>query len=195
MIGFAVGNGTSRKDYDLNRLNDHGLTVGCNRVFKVWDPDYIVTLDKCLLKEVEAWIEEHKPPWYWLSRYYPDGKRAWKSWLCINGALLKPTIEINQGWNNNSGVMAAAFLSELMRVKTCYMIGMDFFRQVPGEDNDLYAGNTGFAPGLIRVWNKLAESNPHTDFIRVGPIADIDREFYDNGLKGFTFIDYKDFPF
>jgi hypothetical protein len=193
-VGFAIGNGLSREFFDLDRLRGKGITVGCNYLYKHWAPDYLVTLDHGISETIGKMIADKPQPWKHLTRYYPDHDNK-RTWLCCNGEPVKPLIEINQGFNNNSGVMAAAYLAEIKRVHTLYLLGIDFFLDVPGRANDLYSRNTRQSAGLSRVWNLLVERNPQTTFIRVGTIHDRDAMFYDTKLIGFDFIDYKDFPY
>jgi hypothetical protein len=145
--------------------------------------------------EIRELVEYGWPrEWKWLTRYYPDHD-AKRTWLSCEGEPVLPLVEINQGYNNNSGVMAAAYLVEVQKVKECYLLGMDFFLPVPNRDNDLYIGNTRQSPGLAPVWNLLVERNPQTTFYRVGAIEERDREFFDTKLKRMTYIEsFEDMP-
>ena len=194
-VGFAIGNGLSREGFDLDRLRNNGTSIACNYIYNTWEPDYLVTLDTVPNQEIQDLIDYDWPRrWKWISRTRRNDTE-WRMWQTLEGKPERPIVDINRGYNNNSGVMAAAYLSEILEVETVYMIGIDFFLQVDNRDNDIIAGNTYFASGIVNVWNMLAKSNPETKFIRVGPIADKDCvDCYDK-LKGFTFIEYEDFPY
>jgi hypothetical protein len=194
-VGFAIGNGLSREDFDLNRLRGNGISIACNYIYNIWEPDYLVTLDNEANTEIQELVDYDWPrDWKWISRRKRDDAE-WRMWQTLEGVIERPIIDINKGYNNNSGVMAAAYLSEILKAETVYMLGMDFFLQVSDRDNDVFAGNTYFASGIVNVWNMLAEGNPQTEFIRVGPIADKDKEICYDKLKGFKFIDYDEFPY
>ena len=42
---YVIGNGPSRKDFDLNRLKDTGQTYGCNALYRDFMPDFIFSVD------------------------------------------------------------------------------------------------------------------------------------------------------
>lgn len=54
---FIIGNGTSRKDFDLTKITKaHGITIGCNAVHRdrsTW-PDYLVAIDDGIITEIES---------------------------------------------------------------------------------------------------------------------------------------------
>ena len=42
---YCIGNGPSRKDFDLNRLKATGQTYGCNALYRDFVPDFILGYD------------------------------------------------------------------------------------------------------------------------------------------------------
>ncbi len=42
---FLIGNGESRKDFDLNLLKEKGLIVGCNAIYRDIKPDILTCMD------------------------------------------------------------------------------------------------------------------------------------------------------
>ena len=38
---YCIGNGPSRKNFDLNRLKETGQTYGCNALYRDFMPDFI----------------------------------------------------------------------------------------------------------------------------------------------------------
>jgi hypothetical protein len=50
---FIIGNGKSRKDYDLERLRNHGTIYGCNALYRDFEPDYLVAIDEAITKEIQ----------------------------------------------------------------------------------------------------------------------------------------------
>ena len=42
---YVIGNGPSRKGFDLNRLKETGQTYGCNALYRDFIPDYIFSVD------------------------------------------------------------------------------------------------------------------------------------------------------
>ena len=49
---FCIGNGESRKDFDLERLRPHGKTYGCNGIYRDFRPDVLVAMDYNICHEI-----------------------------------------------------------------------------------------------------------------------------------------------
>ena len=49
-IAYIIGNGPSRKGLDLSTLD--GTTFGCNALFRDYSPDYLVSGDSTIIKEI-----------------------------------------------------------------------------------------------------------------------------------------------
>ena len=65
---FAIGNGESRKSIDLNKLRPHGITYGCNALYRDFQPDALVCVDPRMKSEV------------WLTDYLMENKGYFKEW-------------------------------------------------------------------------------------------------------------------
>ena len=187
-IGFVIGNGTSRAGFNLKWLRDRGVTIGCNYLYRDFDPDYLVALDIAMIEEITAYRAAHDTRAKFLSRRMSHGER-WGMKLLCNGEEIYDLKNLNAGLINNSGLLATAFLAEILKIDTIYMLGIDFFRRVPGGINDIYSGEIAYSSGLLPAWNMLTERNQKTDFIRVGEIIPSDEEFYMTQLYGFSLIE------
>ncbi|MCP4604495.1 MAG: hypothetical protein GY847_28895 [Proteobacteria bacterium] len=188
MIGYAIGNGLSRAGFDLTRLNGKGLTVGCNYIYRDYTPDYVVSLDSVICAYIRNCLPDRK--WKWLTREYTMGSY----YLTVDGKTVCRLSDVNGGAYNNSGILACAYLAQMRQVETLYMIGFDFLRRVPGSGtNNIYEGNTGQSKSFMSNWQRLVNLCPDTDFVRVGPIPDYDKEFYnDTEKRGFTLMQFED---
>ena len=51
MIAFIIGNGTSREHFDLQKLRK-GTVFGCNALYRVYEPDYLVAIDDGIIDEI-----------------------------------------------------------------------------------------------------------------------------------------------
>ena len=190
--GFLIGNGSSRAGFDLRRLNGRGMTVGCNYVFKDYDPDYIVAIDEYIVDELKDWLREgHDHKWKFIARVYLDG-RFW--WLCADQEKVVQFACINHRLNQDSGILGAYFLANTMHARRVYLLGVDFYRPVESGAKDVYSEGIPEKPKIELAWNTLIADHPATEFIRVGDIADSDRDWYETKLKGMTFIPYADLP-
>jgi hypothetical protein len=49
---FLIGNGESRKDFDLNLLKTHGKIYGCNGLYRVFTPDVLISVDHGIMHEI-----------------------------------------------------------------------------------------------------------------------------------------------
>ena len=41
-IGYVIGNGESRKDFDIRKLNNQGATYGCNALMRDYNVQNLV---------------------------------------------------------------------------------------------------------------------------------------------------------
>lgn len=184
-IGFAIGNGLSRKEFDLHELDGKGITVGCNWIFKDYYPDIIVAIDKVMK---DLFIEMEDRPFKWLTTNRNH------SILLLDGEKAMPVIEVNRTVGKNSGIIACSYLSKKERCDRVYMIGFDLFRIHPGmKSNDLYHDHLCRYKNFHKAFNMLSRDCPHTDFVRVGPIVEHDVEYFKVMDEYYTFIDYPEF--
>ena len=49
---FCIGNGESRKDFDLNKLKPHGKIYGCNALYRNFTPDVLIAVDGGIIHEI-----------------------------------------------------------------------------------------------------------------------------------------------
>jgi hypothetical protein len=49
---FIIGNGKSRKGFDLTALMGHGTIYGCNALYREFYPDYLVAIDDPMIYEI-----------------------------------------------------------------------------------------------------------------------------------------------
>lgn len=189
MIGITIGNGTSREGFDLNLIKGKAITIGCNSLYKDFEPDYLVAIDPVPDKEVREYRTSHQVSWKHLGRRLElDGN--WGLKLLCDDVEIYALKELNGGFVNNSGLLATAFMAEILKLRTIYLLGVDFFLGVPGKPNDIYGGNFGFSQNLVDAWNFLIPRNPKTKFYRVGPIPERNRAFYETQRqRGFNLIE------
>lgn len=49
---FCIGNGESRKGFDLHKLKPHGRIYGCNGLYRDFTPDVLIALDHGIMHEI-----------------------------------------------------------------------------------------------------------------------------------------------
>jgi hypothetical protein len=55
MIGFVIGNGESRKGFDLNKLVEYGPIFGCNALYRDFYPTTLIAVDDRMIKEINEY--------------------------------------------------------------------------------------------------------------------------------------------
>ena len=162
---FLVGNGPTRKDFDLDSLKTKGLIVGCNWAYRDFEFDIICSGDR----EVSAKIEKE---WSgdWIRRDDYGNKRNNRDnvyWNSHNEILCKlPQLNHAIGWN--TGRMAVYALSLKYKPSTIYLLGFDMDRTNIYEEANMDARWKGEDPSFVSGWNSLF-ARVVSKVIRVGP--------------------------
>ena len=65
---FCIGNGESRKDFDLEKLRPHGKIYGCNALYRDFTPDVLCAVDMGIMHEI------------YNSGYAQDNKCVFRDW-------------------------------------------------------------------------------------------------------------------
>jgi hypothetical protein len=197
MIGFAIGNGYSRKtpiDFDLESLRGKGTTCGCNSLYNDFVPDAIVALDSPMIAKIN---KMERRPFRFITR---DVRRG----MMVDGTTVLKRPEINNYFDNLSGIFATVYLAKVIQCKEVYLIGFDFFLEafdvyVDGyARNDIYAGYSDRplkkGPTIAMAFRIIAQESPKTKFYRAGPIPEEAEEFFATELKGWTCIGFDELP-
>jgi hypothetical protein len=96
---FLIGNGPSRKNFDLNSLTGKGFIVGCNALYRDFSPDMLVAIDSKMINEFRR--NNVKIPIIHRSNYRTK-------------------------FFNSSGIFGLRYILEMLEPKICYLLGMDF---------------------------------------------------------------------
>ncbi len=130
---YVIGNGPSRKGFDLNKLPATGQTYGCNALYRDFVPDYIFSVDtKMTVKMLEDKVYEkciHYAPALEVNR--PHGK---------DKLHLTPN---NPHWiSGNQAFWTACVHGH----KNIYLIGFDFREYGKGQLNNIYQDTKNYGP-------------------------------------------------
>jgi|TARA_Y100000817_G_scaffold304480_1_gene287556 hypothetical protein len=161
---YCIGNGPSRKGFDLNRLKDTGQTYGCNALYRDFIPDYIFSIDAPITNEM--WRHKvyekciHYAPSLEVNRY-PKG-----------GPPLLHLIPNNPHWICGNQAMWTAGVHGH---KNIYLIGYDFRDYGKEELNNMYQDTENYGPRhgdeIMNAWLKqfrdLLKMRPYINFIIV----------------------------
>jgi hypothetical protein len=122
-IAFVLGNGKSRLKLNLPSLKSRGTIIGCNALYREFDPDYLVAVDTKMVNEIIA-SGYHKEHQVWTN---PN-----------KGIHSKKNINFfapHKGWS--SGPTALWFACNLGH-KDVYFFGFDY-QGIDGRFNNVYA--------------------------------------------------------
>jgi len=170
-VVFVIGNGESRKDFDLNLLKDNGITFGCNYLYKDFDLDVLVALDYTVAIDIDKDEVD--------TTFIGDIRETKRDFERINNAVgyregnfkIMGITEIYPFFAHNSGALAIVLASRLPGVRKVYMLGFDFFQPNEiKECNNLYHDNySPRPPRYEKEWNKVFNQVPQgVEVIRVG---------------------------
>lgn len=120
---FVLGNGTSRLRLNLPELKGRGTIIGCNALYREFDPDYLVAVDTKMVNEIIA-AGYHKDHQVWT-----NPNKGINSKKNIN--FFSP----HRGWS--SGPTALWFACNLGH-KEVYFFGFDY-QGNNGKFNNVYA--------------------------------------------------------
>jgi hypothetical protein len=163
---FIIGNGTSRKGFDLTRLKPYGTIFGCNALYRDYPdfsiPDFLVSIDDGIITEIEHSDFPSK-------RFIvPPMDERWEPSECNIG---RP--------RSNAGVNA---MREAIKMNHNQLIclGFDFLIADANQSvSNIYDGTDNYGmevranandnPGRINYVAWLTRTNPDVDFIFIFP--------------------------
>ena len=174
--GFVIGNGSSRKDLNIEQLMDYGLLFGCNWFFKEeFRPHVLVASDEPMTRTIIKSYSQY-PKSNWFYTWYPKPG---------SGAKKATTPE-----KFAAGPMATHLAAYHFESPKIFLIGMDFFgfgskdKENNGLMNNLYEGMKHYAKTTesenvkngaptYRNWQRryqwIINRFPNTEFYHVNP--------------------------
>ena len=152
---FLIGNGKSRAQFDLERLRSIGTIIGCNAIYRNFNPDILIAIDSKMLNEITK------------AKYSNEGTMVITP---HNRSVAVPnSCRWKSGRFNTSGAFAMRLISEVMKPKRCYMLGMDAY---PGN---MFDGTINYAAhslknfsGVHRFYLEILNASKDTVFIKYG---------------------------
>ena len=161
---YCIGNGPSRKDFDLNKLKATGQTYGCNALYRDFIPDYIFSIDSPVtLTMVNDKVYEkciHYTPSPEVNRYPKEGPSHLHlipnnpHWICGNQAI----------WT--AGVHGH---------KNVYLLGYDFREFGKDQLNNIYQDTENYGErhsdtvfdGWLKQFRDMLKMRPYVNYIMV----------------------------
>ena len=139
---FLIGNGASRKGFDLSTLVGRGTIIGCNALYRDFTPDILIAQDSKILAELM--VNEY-------SGIVLTGKG--------NGNF-KHKLVWKYVKSRTSGVYGLKFVTKIMCPSRCYVLGMD------GYSGNVYVGTKNYTSEPTRfkkITDQYADIVRHTD--------------------------------
>jgi hypothetical protein len=161
---YCIGNGPSRKNFELNKLQATGQTYGCNALYRDFIPDYIFSIDSPItLTMVNDKVYEkciHYTPSLEVNRYPKGGPSHLHlipnnpHWICGNQAI----------WT--AGVHGH---------KNIYLLGYDFREFGKDQLNNIYQDTENYGErhsdtvfnGWLKQFRDMLKLRPYVNYIMV----------------------------
>tara|TARA_A100001201_G_C4082967_1_gene199568 strand:- start:663 stop:1277 length:615 start_codon:yes stop_codon:yes gene_type:complete len=193
-IGYIIGNGRSRQQFDLSRLRTtfgKGLVIGCNALYRDWYkdwslPDYLVAIDEKIINEInksdypkDRFIVPPEHEQYEPAEYNPMQPRS-------NAGMNAMQEAIRKGCN------------------TLYCLGFDFLiADAEQSTSNVYEGTNAYGPETHASYTDsinrtgylgyFARKNPSVDFYFVFPHTTKDLHPVDaTNVRGLYYADFED---
>lgn len=156
---YVIGNGPSRKGFDLTRLKKTGQTYGCNALYRDFMPDFIFSVDtKMTIEMCEAEVGKK------ITHYAPA--------LEVNRKQNKGMLNLipnNPHWISGN---AAFWTAAVHGHKNIYLIGFDFREYGKDALNNIYQDTLNYGErsgdNIFEAWLKqfrdLLKMRPYCNF-------------------------------
>jgi len=156
---YCIGNGPSRKNFDLDRLKASGQTYGCNALYRDFIPDFIFSVDTKMstqMVEDEVGVKTvHYAPALEVNRKQSKGM--------IN------LIPNNPYWISGN---AAFWTAGVHGHKNIYLIGYDFREYGKGKLNNIYQDTACYGErnedkifdGWLKQFRDMLKMRPYVNY-------------------------------
>ena len=156
---YCIGNGPSRKDFDLNKLKATGQTYGCNALYRDFMPDFIFSVDTKITTQMIADDVGRKT-----IHYAPS--------LEVNRKQSKGMLHLipqNPHWiSGNQAFWTAAVHGH----RNIYLIGYDFKEYGKGQLNNIYQDTYCYGErnddkifeGWLKQFRDMLKMRPYVKF-------------------------------
>ena len=154
---YCIGNGPSRKNFDLNRLKETGQTYGCNALYRDFMPDFIFSVDsKITIEMCENEVGRktiHYAPAIEVNRH--------KEMVHL--------IPDNPHWISGN---AAFWTAAVHGHKNIYLLGFDFREYGKDQFNNMYQDTNNYGErhndqifeGWLKQFRDILKMRPYCNF-------------------------------
>ena len=161
-IAFVLGNGTSRKSIDLEKIKNIAKVYACNAVYRTFQPDYLVAVDVKMVLEINKAGYQHK------NTVWTNPNKSYQRIKNLN--FFNPS----KGWSSGP---TALWLAAEHEYETVYILGFDYRGLNQGRLlNNIYADTANYKKSTdsatffgnwMRQTIAVVKQNPEIKFVRV----------------------------
>ena len=187
---YCIGNGPSRKGFDLNKLKASGQTYGCNALYRDFMPDFIFSVDtKVTMKMCEDEVglkTVHYSPALEVNRKQSNG--------------MLNLIPNNPHWISGN---AAFWTAGVHGHKNIYLLGYDFREYGKDQLNNIYQDTENYGErqgedifeGWLKQFRDMLKMRPYVNYTVVHDNPPTYLNYLQTGtdLGNSKIISYKEF--
>jgi hypothetical protein len=184
---YIIGNGPSRKGFDLNSLKGTGQIYGCNALYRDFIPDFLFSVDANMTREISE------------NKVY---EKCWCYAPSLEVNRLQGLVLIPKNPHYTSG-NEAIWTSLIHGHKNLYLIGFDFREFGKDKLNNIYQETQNYGPRhndvIFEQWltqlRKMIKQRPYCTFTVVhdSPPQYLINLQTGTDLKNTKTISYKEF--
>jgi hypothetical protein len=160
MLSFVLGNGNSRKEFNVKHYKQYGNIYGCNAIYRDELVDYLVAVDPPMVQE----IIDNKA--HLLTKFYTREHRRFTEIPNIN------IIPKRLGWSSGP---TALWLASHNKSSSICLVGFDFQSNI-NTINNIYSGTKNYKPtespatyfgNWIKQVQLTVRDNPNINYYRL----------------------------
>lgn len=167
-IACVIGNGPSRKQFDLNCINQSMTTYGCNALHRDFIPNYLISMDWAIVQEI---LENDV---HYRTNFYTQDCAQFNHMSYEKKERINWLKSMNKRLDSGNSALEVALEHDY---EIIYMIGFDY--NTDDKLPNVYHGTTHYArnsnvpaaESMAREWQqrlrKLVNEFPDTRIIRV----------------------------
>lgn len=159
---FVIGNGTSRRNIDLDHLKQYGAIYGCNALYREFESDYLVAVDVKMIVEINRSGYQHT------HEVWTNPNKAYEKFENLN--FFKPS----KGWSSGP---TALWLASQHGYEQIIILGFDYQGLDNGKRvNNLYADTVNYKKSTegatfygnwLRQTDQVIKEHPHINYKRI----------------------------
>jgi len=154
---YIIGNGPSRKGFDLESLKGSGQTYGCNALYRDFKPDFLFSVDAMITKEIAQ------------NKVWEQGVVCYAPSIEVHRHKGLDLIPLNPHYTSGNQATHTAIIHGH---RNLYFIGFDFREYGKDQLNNIYQDTENYGPrsddGIFQAWlstfRRMIKERPYVNF-------------------------------